>query len=190
MIGIVANALGYQREDDLSSLAPLVFAVRADRPGHPAVDHQTAGGGQPAPATRLPSAYGAPRGLEPDLAGTLQASEAATARTTVLVIKQYLADAAFLAGLTTPDKDLADEIAEALTRPARPLYLGRRSCPPAHPIHHGTTPSPRRPGPTGSPCSRRPPKPAPGPGPNRRPVPGASPAPNRYRPPSRNATTR
>ncbi|MBC7267703.1 type I-E CRISPR-associated protein Cas5/CasD [Streptomyces albogriseolus] len=142
VIGIVANALGYQLQDNLSALAPLQFAVRADRPGRTAVDHQTAGGGQPAPATRLPSAYGAPRGLEPDPAGTLQPSEGATARLTVLVRKHYIADAAFLAGLSTPDKDLASEIAEALTRPARPLYLGRRSFPPAHPIYHGTTPLP------------------------------------------------
>ncbi|MFF7644082.1 type I-E CRISPR-associated protein Cas5/CasD [Streptomyces canus] len=139
VIGLVANALGYERDDDLSALAPLTFAVRADRPGRTDVDHQTAGGGHPAPATRIPSAYGAPRGPEPDPAGTLQASETATGRTTVLIFKQYVADAAFLAGLSTPDKDLAEEIAAALTRPARPLYLGRRSFPPAHPIYHGTT---------------------------------------------------
>ncbi|WP_086810132.1 type I-E CRISPR-associated protein Cas5/CasD [Streptomyces reticuliscabiei] len=137
--GIVANALGYELDDDLSALVPLQFAVRADRPGRTAVDHQTAGGGHPAPATLIPSAYGAPRGLEPDPAGTLQANETATGRTTVLIIKQYVTDAAFLAGLSTPDKELAEEIAAALTRPARPLYLGRRSCPPAHPIYHSTT---------------------------------------------------
>lgn len=141
VVGIVANALGYDRDDELSALAPLLFAVRADRPGHIDTDLQSAGGGQPALANplSLPAAYGAPRGPEPDPAGTLHAAEGATSRTTVLVVKHYVADAAFLAGLSTPDKDLADEIAAALARPARPLYLGRRSCPPSHPIYHGTT---------------------------------------------------
>ncbi|MEV7869165.1 type I-E CRISPR-associated protein Cas5/CasD [Streptomyces sp. NPDC088124] len=139
VVGLVANALGYARDNDLSALAPLQFAVRADRPGRTSVDHQTAGGGQPSPATKIPSKYGAPRSPEPDPAGTLHAAETATGRTTVLIYKQYLADAAFLAGLSTPNTDLAAEIAAALAQPARSLYLGRRSFPPTHPIYHGTT---------------------------------------------------
>lgn len=45
----------------------------------------------------------------------------------------YLADAVFLAGVQGDDSLLA-ALAEALRRPAFPLYLGRRSCPPAGPL--------------------------------------------------------
>jgi len=43
--------------------------------------------------------------------------------------RYYLADAVFLVGLEGDDATLAD-IDEAIRRPAYPLFLGRRSCPP------------------------------------------------------------
>lgn len=45
----------------------------------------------------------------------------------------YLADAVFLAAVQG-DAALLEGLAEALRRPAFPLYLGRRSCPPAGPV--------------------------------------------------------
>jgi len=45
----------------------------------------------------------------------------------------YLADAAFLAAIEGPDAVL-EGLRDALLRPAFPLYLGRRSCPPAGPF--------------------------------------------------------
>ncbi|MDP9427569.1 MAG: type I-E CRISPR-associated protein Cas5/CasD [Actinomycetota bacterium] len=45
----------------------------------------------------------------------------------------YLADAVFLAGVEG-DAGLLQGLADALRRPAFPLYLGRRSCPPAGPL--------------------------------------------------------
>lgn len=45
----------------------------------------------------------------------------------------YLADAVFLAGIEG-NHGLLDGLAEAVRRPAFPLYLGRRSCPPAGPL--------------------------------------------------------
>jgi CRISPR system Cascade subunit CasD len=45
----------------------------------------------------------------------------------------YLADAVFLAALEG-EAVFVEMLAEALRRPAFPLYLGRRSCPPAGPI--------------------------------------------------------
>lgn len=44
--------------------------------------------------------------------------------------RYYLCDAVFLVGLEGEDA-LLQEIAKALTHPYYPLYLGRRSCPPA-----------------------------------------------------------
>lgn len=45
----------------------------------------------------------------------------------------YLADALFLAAVEGPDEVIAG-LAEALLQPTFPLFLGRRSCPPAGPI--------------------------------------------------------
>lgn len=48
--------------------------------------------------------------------------------------KDYLMDAAFLAGLETDDAQLAERIIQAFHHPVYAPYLGRRSCPPAGPI--------------------------------------------------------
>lgn len=44
--------------------------------------------------------------------------------------RYYLADALFVAGVESEDKELLRSIDYALSHPAFPLYLGRRSCPP------------------------------------------------------------
>ena len=49
--------------------------------------------------------------------------------------RYYLADAKFLVALSG-DRALLESIERALMRPARPLYLGRRSCPADMPIVH------------------------------------------------------
>ena len=50
--------------------------------------------------------------------------------------RYYLADAVFLAGVEG-EAGLLSGLDEALRHPAFPLYLGRRSCPPTHPISLG-----------------------------------------------------
>lgn len=50
--------------------------------------------------------------------------------------RYYLADALFLVGLEGPD-DLLRTIDDAIRSPMRPLFLGRRSCPPTGPISLG-----------------------------------------------------
>jgi len=47
--------------------------------------------------------------------------------------RYYLADAVFLVGLEG-EKEILDELIAALHNPVFPLYLGRRSCPPASPL--------------------------------------------------------
>ncbi|MFY1670228.1 type I-E CRISPR-associated protein Cas5/CasD [Plantactinospora sp. WMMB334] len=58
-----------------------------------------------------------------------------------LTYRFYLSDAAFL-GAVDGEPELLCDLAEALRRPRFPLYLGRRSCPPARPVslgvHDGT----------------------------------------------------
>lgn len=47
----------------------------------------------------------------------------------------YLSDAVFLAGVEG-EADLLAGLAQAVCRPAFPLYLGRRSCAPSQPVFH------------------------------------------------------
>ena len=46
-----------------------------------------------------------------------------------LVTRYYLSDAAFVAALESPHREVVDGLADALKNPRFPLYLGRRSCP-------------------------------------------------------------
>ncbi|MFJ8434761.1 type I-E CRISPR-associated protein Cas5/CasD [Kitasatospora sp. NPDC094019] len=46
VIGLCAAALGLDRSDPLDELRPLLFGVRADRPGTPVRDYHTVGGGR------------------------------------------------------------------------------------------------------------------------------------------------
>ncbi|MFE9558854.1 type I-E CRISPR-associated protein Cas5/CasD [Streptomyces sp. NPDC006703] len=149
VIGLVANALGHDRTDDTSHLAALHFTVRADRPGHLEHDDYTAGAGTfPLDTLTLHThpelaqqpdrfIYAAPREATPKTPP--KASWAPSTRKTTKGRKTYIVDGAFLAGLTGPQQ-LTDAVHEALMRPARLLHLGRRCCPPARLIPHGTTP--------------------------------------------------
>ncbi len=51
-----------------------------------------------------------------------------------LTYRFYLSDAVFLA-IVEGEESFLDAIVEALRRPVFPLYLGRRSCPPAGPLN-------------------------------------------------------
>ncbi|TDP92578.1 CRISPR-associated Cas5e family protein [Leucobacter luti] len=51
-----------------------------------------------------------------------------------LSYRYYLCDATFLAGVYSEDAELLAGIQGALRAPGYPLYLGRRSCPPAGPL--------------------------------------------------------
>lgn len=119
VIGLIANAFGRQRSDPIGDLAAAGFAVRADRAGVRIRDFHTVG----TDGRFVPSASGK--------AGT----------NPIVTERWYLADAAFVAVYTPdPNRGLAAEtVHAALLAPARPLYLGRRSCPPATPVSLGTT---------------------------------------------------
>ncbi|MBK9290295.1 MAG: type I-E CRISPR-associated protein Cas5/CasD [Bacteroidetes bacterium] len=54
---------------------------------------------------------------------------------TVVSNRYYLNDAWFIAGVSGYDEKLLIDIFESLKRPVWPIYLGRKSCPPAYPIH-------------------------------------------------------
>uniref|UniRef100_UPI0006867C5A type I-E CRISPR-associated protein Cas5/CasD n=1 Tax=Nocardia asiatica TaxID=209252 RepID=UPI0006867C5A len=146
VLGLVANALGRDRGDDISDLAALRYAVRGDRTGTVEVDFHTAGAGSfpllPAEvlADRVtaraaangsvrPRAYAAPKNIRRHGDSLTGKREAA-----ILTRDAYLADAVFTAALTG-DRSIIDQIAAALTTPARTLFLGRRAYPLSQPLN-------------------------------------------------------
>lgn len=140
VIGLVANALGRDRSDDITDLAGLVWAVRTDRTGTPSVDFHTAGGGtMPALSRerlRLPDgathvAYGAAANVRADRNGLLVADPLPNP---VISADHYLADAIFTGALTGP-ADLIRAITAALQAPARVLHLGRVAYLPTEPVY-------------------------------------------------------
>jgi len=115
VIGLIAAAMGIERENwtHLKPLTHLVMGVRHDRPGVPKYDYQTAG----CAAT-----------------DTIIQADGKPAKSGVVSQRDYLADAAFLAGLECEDRSLLERIYAALQNPVWTLALGRKSYVPSEPI--------------------------------------------------------
>lgn len=60
-----------------------------------------------------------------------------------LSTRHYISDGHFVAGVSG-EGALIEGLADALGRPVFPLYLGRRSCPPAVPVFYGVSEKPVR----------------------------------------------
>lgn len=117
VVGILSAALGRRREDPIDDLAGLPIMVRVDQPGRYERDFQTA-------HTR-----------KFDKASGMWVFD----KSLPLSYRYYLADAVFVVGIEVPE-GMLDELSTALVHPAFPLYLGRRSCPPAEKLLIGTFP--------------------------------------------------
>ena len=132
--GLFASALGMSRNDDLGLFGSFVVTVRADRPGVPLVDFQTAGTADPGGIAKASGK----RGGEDR---------------TVVGHRHYLADAAFVVAvdlpagqtMSSPAASTLDRVAVALARPRWAPYLGRRGCPPGYPVLLGRTAGPAAP---------------------------------------------
>ncbi|HEY5959206.1 MAG TPA: type I-E CRISPR-associated protein Cas5/CasD, partial [Polyangiaceae bacterium] len=111
VIGLLGSALGMDRDDDetLTQLATLSMSVRVDREGRVLRDYHTVGGrtfrGEPY------FAYGT--------------------SDVIVTNRYYLMDACFVVGLSSDDRVLVERLIQAIKNPHWPLFLGRRSCPPA-----------------------------------------------------------
>ena len=132
LAGLMGNALGWRHSDvdRLNQLQDaLQFATREDRAPDRMWDYQTVDLGQLSGFGRWgPTSPGG-----------------AFKEGTHILRKEYLADASFTVALgLAPDYDEVSlgDLAEALQRPARPLFLGRKSCPPATLITGGTVEAP------------------------------------------------
>ncbi|MDO4671130.1 MAG: type I-E CRISPR-associated protein Cas5/CasD [Aerococcus sp.] len=118
VIGMIAAAFGWSREHDLSELTDyLRFGVRVDHPGQIEVDFHTA----------IRSYYEEGKTGITLKRGTRKEDKYITYR-------YYLHDAKFTVGLEG-EEELLKKIRTALMHPYYPLFLGRRSCPPAEPMH-------------------------------------------------------
>ena len=139
LTGLLANALGWtrtmrQEHDDLQRR--IRFAMAWDSLPGPRifVDYQTA---KLSGRTKVWTTRGVPVG---------RAGGAATYHGSHQKWVQYHADARIALVLTVKDPGGApalEQIATALQRPARPLFLGRKACPPASPIFRGMLEGPK-----------------------------------------------
>lgn len=103
VVGLLCAALGRDRVDTVDDLAQLRMGVRVDREGLLMHDYQTA-------------------------TGVLIAANAKPDKNrTVVSPRFYLADAAFLVGMESPDAVLLEQLNAALRAPHWPLALGRKS---------------------------------------------------------------
>ncbi|MFX0573768.1 type I-E CRISPR-associated protein Cas5/CasD [Nocardia nepalensis] len=112
VLGLIAAAKGLRRTDPLETLLGLRFGVRIDQPGQLVRDFQTA---------QRPK----------------RERDGSTTWTSLpLSYRYYISDAVYLAVLEG-EHGLISAIDAAVRSPEFPLYLGRRSCPPAGPIALG-----------------------------------------------------
>lgn len=128
--GLLANALGYEhhQHEALSHLqSRLRMAVREDRRGRPLRDYQTVDLGQ----EHLVARGWTTRGVRED-----RGKGSATTGTHIRY-RHYLANAAYTVAIrlepANEDPDLG-HVADALAHPARPLFIGRKSCVPSAPL--------------------------------------------------------
>lgn len=118
--GLLANALGWMHADvsRITELQDSVrYAVREDVTPVLMTDYQTAD-------------------LDAQAVGWTRWGIEGTGKGTQLLWKDYLADGIFTVALRLEDNApvTLDDVEEALRNPARPLFLGRKCCPPATPL--------------------------------------------------------
>lgn len=101
VIGLLACAMGIDRKEPLGWMQSIKYGVRIDQPGELLVDFH----------------------MVHEQTESKNASVWVTRR-------HYLADAVFVAAIESDD-DKLQLLVNALRAPAYPIYLGRRSCPPA-----------------------------------------------------------
>ena len=121
VLGMICCAMGIKRAEArgvLERLNTLAMGLRCDRAGTLWSDYHTVGA----------------------KVGILKADGTGVKRTkpsneleTLLTRRYYLCDASFLVGLQG-EPELISDVRRALTDPRWPVYLGRRSCPPAVPV--------------------------------------------------------
>lgn len=126
VIGLLGCAMGLDRDDpELESLdRGLRFGVRADRPGVLSTDYHTVTGYHRTAEGGFKYSGGTAQGL---------AKAREYGESTVVSLRDYLHDAAFLVALEGP-RPLLEKLKAHLTNPKWPVYLGRKACVPSRPV--------------------------------------------------------
>ena len=136
LTGLIGNALGWEHKDGaaLNMLqSRLRFAARIDRLGQEITDYQTVDLGQ----DFMLSTGWTTWGKREDRAGALE-----TRTGTHIRYRHYRADACIIVTLSldsAEESPTPDAVERALVEPARPLFLGRKTCLPASPLLLGRT---------------------------------------------------
>lgn len=121
VVGLICNAMGLDRGVPPQGVLDLRMGVRIERHGVLTRDYYTAGT-TTGIAVRTESRDDEGRRVFRDKVD----------KNGVVGAKYYLSGAHFTVALAG-DAEVIEEVAQALRQPARPLYLGRRSCPVASP---------------------------------------------------------
>jgi CRISPR system Cascade subunit CasD len=131
LTGMLANALGWRREDALEHSrlqSRLVFGARLDRISGRLTDFQTA---QLSKDDKGWTTWGTPEERRGG-AGTYNAPH--------LRYRDFLCDSAVLVALrlqASNEAPTVDDLAQALDHPARPLFIGRKPCLPSARVFAG-----------------------------------------------------
>jgi len=138
LTGLIANALGWRREDAAAHdrlQARVVFGARLDRAGSRMREYQTALLGMNDSGW---TTSGLPEGREQS--PSYRADRTGRKVLTLQRYRDHHADAAVSVSLRLEPADetpTLDAVANALQRPARPLFLGRKPCLPTAPLFAG-----------------------------------------------------
>lgn len=139
MTGLLANALGYDHSEAKKHerlQQALSYAVREDVPGEKIVDYQTVDLGSDHMFAHEKSSN------EKSVAWTTwghldQRAGGDASKDTAIRNREYWADAQYTVALHA-DGLSAEEIEDALRRPERPLFIGRKPCLPGKRLFQGT----------------------------------------------------
>ncbi|MFN7952853.1 MAG: type I-E CRISPR-associated protein Cas5/CasD [bacterium] len=132
LTGLLGSALGFRHRDPakLQSLQERIrYGVRRERAGVLITDYQTVDLGQDFLVETGWTTW-----------GHVQSRAGAFSEGTHIRYRDYWADAEFTVVLTLEPAETqptVDALANALTEPARPLFIGRKPCLPAAPIFRG-----------------------------------------------------
>lgn len=121
IVGLLGAALGWRRDDDFSMLDGLQVAVAIFDAGTPLRDFHTVQTVPSAKARRPQSRPAALHAARRDL-------------NTVITLRDYRCSPLYGVALCGVPRSMADDLRQALLRPAFTLYLGRKSCPLAAPL--------------------------------------------------------
>ena len=135
LAGMLANALGHRHSESERTQRlqeRILFASRQDRAGVELRDFQTVDLGNLSSFPAGPFGW-TTRGSPEKRAGSVSAS-------THIRLRDYLADSVHTVVLALePESEYPtlDHLARALRHPSRPLFIGRKCCPPARPLLEG-----------------------------------------------------